>query len=662
MSFQAKNFVLAAVAAATLVACGGGGGGDSKAPEAQKISVTGQAAKGALSGALVVAESWDGTKWVAIEGATATTDATGNFELSYPEQKSPVRLKVQHKADAKMFNEASGKFEDMPTDLVLSSFVVDPSKNNINTYTELAFITAAGNYSQAAINAANAVARAVAGAPAHAIGSTASETTLGNQHDQTMKSLLQAVGSDCDATCAVKKLTENADKTLTTVNGTVSFDASALDRFYSNLNSLGVVSASQESALKEELSNITETPSSEGGEQFDKFVQNLRTSFLQLQSNWNSSGKTLQQRYADFTTDGTMSISHSVSDMLTSCYFWEGSSNAECLEEEGWSSTDGKTYTKRYTTSNGVSMLVTASGTQSRDSFSIRYVAEQQRNGATFEKADLTLSGSGINMAAEDIQQVLGKAVKMTLNGSIDKSGTDNKYSTQVTIKDMGVEVSGMTLSQTASGNVHLNANNSTLKLQGEVGISSNLGDSGKGTLSATVLNKAVGNADDTVPVVEKLDATFDIAAKDADLQSIKLNLSGNFTPAEASSGGFSSMNLNAYAKVNNGDVVKFDLSRTAAEKATASLTVGVGSNAIVAKVDAVQTKPNAGSTMPGYCFEVEQAFFCANDLNLASSDGKIKAVVNAETLQGDLTYNGTKFGEISKSGVTVDGKKYSFY
>ena len=663
-----KNIALASIAAAALAACGGGGSGSSAAPEPTLLKVQGQAAKGVLSGALVIAETLQGTEWVRVAGMTpeagATTDENGKFTLSYPEQNTPVRLRVVHQNGAKMFNEATNELEDMASDLSLSSLLTPnaPSaaiENNINAYTELAFVAANGDYSPASVDAANQVASAVAGKPAHQVTSEASKDKPGNAQDTAMKALLLNAGEGCDVTCAVTKLTAQAAGTLTKVEGKVVINTEKLSDFTQSLEALDVAPAE----LEDELKQIEVPVTTEGGEKFDKFVQNLRSAFLKAEGDLRQASSLLNQRYADFTQDSTISVAEGVADMLTQCGFFDGAANAECFDEDGWKPAGNNTYTKLYTTDSGIDVVVKGSATYLNGALTANYVAEKLFNGTVIEKANLQLSSAGVDLYAEDLNNLLGKEISLLLNGTVEQVTTPAKMGATLTLKDMKVSTAGAKLVQAKEdGNVHLDANNSTFTMAGDIQIKSSLGDFAQGVLSTTIINKETNDRSTTAPVVEKLQATLTANATGESTQTVQLNISGNFTPAATSSQGFSSLNLNSYAKINNSDVVKFDLSRTSADKVNASLRIGVGADAIVASVQANETKLVQGLAAPGYCFEAEQKFFCAADLNLSSSDGKITALVKADTLQGDLKYNGTKFGEISKSGVTVDGQKYSFY
>lgn len=220
MASRLKLFALSAITALTLAACGGGDGdsssGNPPATGSASTTIGASVGKGALKGALITVEEWNGSNWVAADATVQNQGDSGLFEVVIPQrnQASFIRLSAKHQTGAEMFDEASGQWTAMPVGLEMRSVLNLPAntttlRTGINPYTEIA-ASAVGddvNHLDAANNLANQIARLTnIASNIYALPAI----TADNQNDHP--ELASAMGAllsnpSCDAGCAVDKLT-----------------------------------------------------------------------------------------------------------------------------------------------------------------------------------------------------------------------------------------------------------------------------------------------------------------------------------------------------------------------------------------------------------------------------------------------------------------------
>lgn len=97
-------------------------------------------------------------------------------------------------------------------------------------------------------------------------------------------------------------------------------------------------------------------------------------------------------------------------------------------------------------------------------------------------------------------------------------------------------------------------------------------------------------------------------------------------------------------------------MDRAAANVVNATATIGSNGSVAILSV-------KADSATGAYCFPSDNdAQLCGNELKISAKDGAYTAVLAGGASSGDIFSNGVKVGTISRSGVKVDGKEYSFY
>lgn len=142
-----SSHILAALSAAVLVACGGGGGSSTPAgpgvdPNAATVSLSGVAAKGLMANAdvKVYAVKSDGTVDTSTVLGTATTDAKGQYTLSFAATKDqPYVITVTAKADGSTthLDEVSGTSQALPSGFTMRAVLVPASGGTVTTSTSV---------------------------------------------------------------------------------------------------------------------------------------------------------------------------------------------------------------------------------------------------------------------------------------------------------------------------------------------------------------------------------------------------------------------------------------------------------------------------------------------------------------------------------------------
>ena len=138
-----SSHILAALSAAVLVACGGGGGSTTPAgpgidPNAATVSLSGVAAKGLMANAdvKVYAVKSDGTVDTSTVLGTATTDAKGQYTLSFAATKDqPYVITVTAKADGSTthLDEVSGTSQALPSGFTMRAVLVPASGGTVTS-------------------------------------------------------------------------------------------------------------------------------------------------------------------------------------------------------------------------------------------------------------------------------------------------------------------------------------------------------------------------------------------------------------------------------------------------------------------------------------------------------------------------------------------------
>lgn len=260
-SFHRLVLPLTLVAAASLTACGGGGGSDTStgtpSSSSKGISLHGVASKGLMANADVKVHPIraDGGVDTATVLASATTDATGNYSLSFDGTAAqPYVIRVSAKADGSTthLDEVSGTAQPLPAGFVMRTLF---TPTQTGTTTASASITP---FSEMAVSAAERATGGVTATNAAQAVSTVSQllgfdpttvtaktaSTASSDDEKKLAVMLAAVsqmaasdqlgcttGSGGDkTTCVVEKLAASASTStlkLSSAGGSTSGDVSS---------------------------------------------------------------------------------------------------------------------------------------------------------------------------------------------------------------------------------------------------------------------------------------------------------------------------------------------------------------------------------------------------------------------------------------------------
>lgn len=686
------------MACAALIACGGGGGNSNTAENgsgnggeiSKSVQVNGVAAKGLLANAKVEAFELGTTGPGAKPLAEGKTDANGKFSLNVPATKSSLLIVVTAIAGTTMLDETqveNGKYKAVPVTpgMTLRSFVQDASSGtvtaSVNPFTDAAVNAAesfaksnGGQWTSASINAAMELAKALVnkkanpfeaqptnldGAQTAAVDSTHLMVALSGfmQAAQSCQSSNGATGIECQLQ-SLRKLTENAIEltpqgTAVIKNGDVLADyivaqyaaAAALNsKQESPLQSLAQPVDKQ--AIVDLIAKINTAPS--GSDDFVAFLDNLREAFLSVEKTIRGAESTLNQRYANFTNIAYTSVLDGISSLDDACVV--SASGFKCNSYYGWiPQADGSVrYISQWNTAVGTqTTVITAKATYADGKGVITYKGSVKVNNVVTSAADLTLDVTGMapsTSGASDWAPISG-AVETKLNG------TYTEYSSagaQATLEFQNATLSASRVDKTPDPR--------TWAFNGGVKVSSNYGDTFTGNISVNGKTKMLPNTQRNVATIDALNAQLTAAVKDSTSATAALSLKGSYLPTTYTGAGFDAYSVDSGLKINDGDVVSLSVSRIAADTINAQVNAGTGSNAV--NFSATATKA-AGA----YCFNADALNrLCADTIQIKSADSRYTASVNAATKRGDILHNGEKVGEITGSGVQVNGKEYSFY
>ena len=181
-------------------------------------------------------------------------------------------------------------------------------------------------------------------------------------------------------------------------------------------------------------------------------------------------------------------------------------------------------------------------------------------------------------------------------------------------------------------------------------------GDTFTGNVNVSGKTKMLPSTQRNVATIESLKAQLNAAVKQGSTTTASLSLNGSYQPNVYTSKGFDTYSVDSNVKINDGDVVGLSISRIAADAVNAQIKAGSGASA-------VNFSATANKATGAYCFKADSLHrLCADTIQIKSGDSRYTASVNAATKRGDILHNGEKVGEITGSGVQVNGKEYSFY
>jgi len=674
---------LAMVALAALTACGGGGSAEAPA----SVTVAGTAAKGLLAFAKVSVYEVLSSGPASTPLATGETKDDGSYSLSIPPTSNPILVKIESVAGkTKMLDETqvvNGEFKqvDVPTGLVLRSIALDASKGSVsvsaNPFTDAAVA--------AAENAKDAGGKSVAwSADAIAGGIQLATKLVPSTVDpfKTQATKLAQVGSDdakdnllvaltgfmqkaqscvddgptvtlADIQCEQKKLKDLTELKVTTSGS--SLTKSAELEGYRTAQYDAAKEATKNTALHSKAGTVAAAYGTGGtstGIVADQdsattvaaksslvgFVQALREGFAKSEQTLKDAADGFDTRYQNISSDGAQAVLDAA-DVVNECTF---DSNKTFVCGPGWAPASGGGYTKTVPSSRvpGATVAVTATASVTGSTASVRYQALQVKAGKTLSSADLSVGMTGIDTMGGSSAVNAG----LTVNGTFQANDTGSSgVSASLTFKDISVSA--------------VQGTPSVVKASGKVTLSSTLGDQLAGSLDLEAKQKTVtggAKASELSKLVLSLKAE---AAPNPATQYASLRIAASGSQKAFSNLGFDSYSLDANVELTNLTKLGLNVSRAAADAVNATATIG--SNGSVA-VLSVKADASSGK----YCFPADNgARLCGSELKISAKDGAYTAVLVGGARTGDiLNSSNVKVGTISRSGVKVDGKEYSFY
>ena len=694
MSGQFIKFTLSTLACAALMACGGGGGGGNSAGNggetSKSVQVNGVAAKGLLANAQVEVFALEATGPAATALAKGKTDANGKFTLNITATTASLLVVVTAIDGTTMLDETqieNGKYKAVAVTpgLKLRSFVKDASSgtitSSVNPFTDAAVAAAEGwaknndgKWTSASINAAMALASALVnnkanpfeaqptnldGASAATAASTHLMVALSGfmQAAQSCQSASGASAIDCQLE-SLRTLAANAIELTPQGTAVISNPEAFADYIVAQYAAAAELNSKQESPLQslaqpvdkqailDLISNINATPG--GSKDFETFLDNLREAFLSVEKTIRGAEDTLNQRYANFSNDATTSVLDGISALDSSCSI--GSTGFHCRPGSGWTpQNDGSV--KFFSNwpigpQQTQTISVTAKSTYANGSGTISYKGSIKVNDVVTSETDLSLDVSGIappTAGSTDWVQI-SEAVATKLNGTYSAYSAGTKAT--LTLENMALSAS----------RIDKTPDPRTWAISGGATVSSSYGDTFTGKLSVNGKTKMLPGTQRNVASIESLKAQLNAVVKDSSSATASLSLNGSYLPTAYTGSGFDAYSVESSLKINDGDVVGLNISRIAANAVNARINAGAGNNA-------VNFSATANKTTGTYCFNADALHrLCTDTIQIQSADSRYTASVNAATKRGDILHNGEKVGEITGSGVQVNGKEYSFY
>lgn len=678
-----------------LAACGGGGTSNSTAsgsvaPPGQTpttpttpvapLTLTGVASKGLLSNAMVkvFAITPQGPSSQVL--ASGRTDESGRYSLSIPGDAGPVMVQVETVAgETRMLDETQrwqGEFRAMPAPegLILraiaqTSTVQGTLQLNVTPLTEGAVEVAARlknaqgqslAWSSAAFSAAQQWAMQMA--PTGVDPFTATPTGLagvGRNSAAQNKALLQLMGfmqhaASCvddgnlvsarDVLCALQVLRDSTPATLDGNNLKFQFADRMQELRYRWQTA--AVTASMGTALsdlaKTELTSLRSTTGPvaqltlpEAGSELERFVKGLREGFRATEATLNETDAALQRRYSQLTSTGAEAVLDATDYIDNECQM----ANDQLSCGRFWTATEGgfeRLSTSPLVRGGTVTTRIRVTGDKA-SGYRASYQSVQTVGTRTVSSADFSITVNGVDESG----RLLGKAAQLSIAGAFTAwEDKDPNQWARIDIRRLNLSGVDDTVEQ--------------LDLAGEVRISSSLGDQFSGTLELS--GRHHKNSINQDAQVSRLYAQLraDVTPLGS-VQFASLTLLGNLTPTEYSSLGYGTYSLQALVELTSKTRMTLQMSKSAANLATAMATVGSGGYELIMSVEA------SGKT-GRYCLAGDGADLCSNLMRVSTRDGRFTAVVDGTTLTGDIYYENQKVGMITRNSVNINGQEFSFY
>lgn len=693
-----KPFKLLTLACVTALfaACGGGGTSDTTAsgstppsgtspttPPATPVApltVTGVASKGILSNALVkvFAITPQGPSSQVL--ASGRTDEKGRYNLSIPGNSGPIMVQVETVAgETRMLDETQrwqGEFRSMaaPQGLILralgnTSTVQGALQLNVTPLTEGAVEVAARlkdaqgqslAWSTAAFTAAQQWTLQMA--PTGVDPFTTVPTGLadvGRNSAAQNKALVQLMGfmqhaaacvddgnlvSGQDVLCALQKLRESTPATLDGNNLKFQFADRMQDLRYRWQTA--AVTAATGSALsdlaKTELASLRSTPGSttpltlaEAGSELERFVKGLREGFRATEATLNETDAALHRRYSQLTSTGAEAVLDAADFIDNECQLV--SDRLVC--GPFWTAKDGgfeRLSSSPLVRGGSVMTRIRVTGDKS-SGYRANYTSTQSLGTRTLSKAEFDITVQGVDESG----RLLGKTAQLSIAGNF-TAWEDNDPNQWARIELRRLEMSGVDDTVQA------------LDLAGDIQVSSSLGDQLSGSLEFS--GRRNRNSPHSDPQVNRLYAQLraDVTPLGS-VQFASLTLLGSATPLEYSSLGYGTYSLQALVELTSRTRMTLQMSKSAANLATAIATVASGGYELILSVEA------SGKT-GRYCLAGDSADLCSNLIRVSTRDGRFTAVVDGTTLTGDIFYENQKVGMITRNSVNINGQEFSFY
>lgn len=674
MKSKFAKFAVSAVMLATLTACGGGGSGGS-AGNANTANVDLVGAKGILRNADVVVYKRGTDGLFSQRIATGKTNEDGRAVVAVAPTDEILRLEVIVNDSTTMLDETQplvdGEFPEVNTQTsnllkvgqTFNTFVNGAAADgtvtaSANPFTDIIYrmVKDKPNVTPAALNTYMALGKSLAGG-IDPFTTQASPFKKMAADDNAQLTLLMSLNGfaasakscnqdnlvECQANEILKLVEELA---VVNADGSLTIDTSKqveiADKIAAILNQ-GFNELTAATGLtfikvkRDDVMNAIDEAKNPGQDtskdDFVAFFESLRDAFLDTEKTIVDTVKDLDARYKQVTLDSTIDTLKIINDFAKNC---EIDGNYDIVSYgDGWSPVpdtdkaaiyDGLTFTidsSKQTSTGNVEIAIT--GTKVNQNVDVNLTL-------TVKGSDLGNYGWRLNKDGSELLLNGTYAINNLTNA------TDN-----VTVTFKQVEA----VSSKIEDKLH------KVEMKGEIDYNFAQGDTANGQFTATAqLKEDAKSPDEEHVALNNFNVKIAATSGSAAATSAVLNFSGAITPADFSGNGFDAFNF------------KVDYNLKDAMDASLSLTRNT-KDALAAEVSVLSLKVNATAntaTTNGYCFTADAQQFCAENINVKSTDSRYTATVNYDSKKGDIFYAGKKVGEITRSGVQVDGTEYSFY
>jgi hypothetical protein len=708
MKLSKPLMVSASILASLLIGCGGGGGGASPEASPTQVSLSGNAAKGALIGAEVKAyEIINGVKSNSV-WASATTDSSGAYTLSGKPTTNPVVVEVVANANTTMLDEAQieegGSFKKVPAPVRLSlrSFVpsmTETANVQVNPITEAAVAMAnaslvSDKLTLDVLNAAKQVALQMAPADTNPFSQKPPLKATEMSSEQIklsamMAGLTSSANTSCGLSCQVGKLSEgikvdvgaDGKGTLTSEAASKiqtrrtdlltqgqkawldnSSNASSMGNIYNEVKTAATsaLSASKKNAVPTSTKPASEFAAAEG---LEGFISALRNGFKATEKNLLKAEDDLNSKYQKLTFAGSQDTQDAIKSVQRDCF--ENQTNYKTSfscsptpdSNVKWTQ-NGDTWKGQATTYDGRSWQGTVSGSITDGTLNATLNAE-------------TKSASGALLTKIENLKLLVKPDSPSNAGDFFADGliwayADNGLVVSLAAKNWTGKLSKKSATQkgTITGEVTLSANNGD-KLQGTIVAS---GNTTQTTHTYFSYNCGLNTGCTAIWTEDELtlgDFELHLTAMNSNSQLLALDVIGSQTMRDKnkpeSATNFTKFSSDISVVMTQSLTLK--MSSGISDWSTEKYAVTIASGGSEVNVSGVFTIAEAapGNTSNKWCVNTLR---CASHLDLTSGNKVYSAKLtrlNGQP-QGDIYKGSTQVGVIKDGIMQINGREVSIY